>query len=88
MVLTLGLVGCCSDPTLPRDEALTTANQYLDQSQYMAFPERPRVTEEVFDLEAKSWSFTFESAACKIIVIADRCKGADVGGMNAACKRK
>ena len=88
-VVALGFFGCCGNPELSRDEALASANQYVDQMrQYTAFPETPRVTEGVFDTDAKSWSFTFESGECKIVIITDRCDGADVGGITPSCKQK
>ena len=83
-------IGCCGDPTLSKQEAVSRATEYVDRMgrDYMLFSEKPRLVEDQFDKDKKWWSLTFESGECKIIIITDRCGGTEVGGLNAACKQK
>jgi hypothetical protein len=87
-VLTADHLFRCSGRPFSRDEARREPNaqlQYL--AKYFVLGDAPpTLVEEEYDPYAKTWMLTFRSADCEVIVIADRCHGTDIGGVNAGCK--
>ncbi len=74
----------CHGNPLSRGEALDRATAAL-QRNVVTNPPMPLV-EELFDSERKEWMFTFRNATCIVSVLADRCKGTDIGGISEGCK--
>lgn len=80
----------CHGKPLSRIEALERATkqlQYLSRDFALGNP-APALVDEQYDASDKTWNFTFRNGTCEISVIADRCKGTDVGGISAGCKER
>jgi hypothetical protein len=77
----------CHGKPLSREEALGRANvqlQYLSHDWILGNP-LPSLTSEQFDPSDGTWMFSFKNSVCEVDIIADRCKGTDIGGMSKGC---
>jgi hypothetical protein len=90
LVTTLACCAPCDRPALQRDEAFRQATMYLDQmAQHYDFGKTgPVLAKEDLDPDTKLWTFEFRANDCVILIATDACDGADVSGVNAACKSK
>jgi hypothetical protein len=79
-------VRCHGEP-LSREEAFQRAHAKLQRfsEKFVLGEALPPLVDERYDADQKLWSFTFRNSTCEIIILADRCKGTDVGGTN-GCK--
>lgn len=80
----------CHGKPLSRAEALERATkqlQYLSRDFALGNP-APALVDEQYDASQKTWNFTFRNSTCEVSVIADRCKGTDIGGMSAGCTKR
>jgi hypothetical protein len=80
----------CHGKPLSRAEALERATkqlQYLSRD-FALGSSTPALVDEQYDASQKTWNFTFRNSACEVSVIADRCKGTDIGGISAGCKER
>jgi hypothetical protein len=90
VVLSADYYSRCYGKPFSRDEAMRRANaqlQYL--AKYFVLGDTPPVlVDEQYDSYAKTWMLTFRSPTCEVIVIADRCRGTDIGGLSEGCKER
>jgi hypothetical protein len=77
----------CHGKPLTRVEAFQRASSRIQRFslKYNIGNTPPRLAEESFDADQKTWTFTFHTDACDVFVIADRCEGTDIGGISGAC---
>jgi hypothetical protein len=80
----------CHGKPLSRADAVDRATkqvQYLSRDFALGDP-GPVLVDEQYDASQKTWTLTFRSATCEVMVIADRCNGIDIGGVSAGCKER
>lgn len=90
--IAVAAAGCgpCDRPALPREEAFRQAEAYIDQmkEQYEFGKAGPILAKEELDRPNNLWTFEFRANDCLVLIATDACGGADVSGINAACKAK
>ncbi|MFY9729416.1 MAG: hypothetical protein WAK24_02325 [Candidatus Acidiferrales bacterium] len=80
----------CHGKPLSRAEALERATEqlrYLSRDFALGNP-APTLVDEQYDASQKTWNFTFRNGTCEVSVIADRCKGTNIGGITAGCTKR
>jgi len=77
----------CHGKPLSREEALERANTKLQRfsKKFVTGDSPPTLVEEQYDPQRKGWTFTFKNPVCTVAIIADRCQGTDIGGINEGC---
>jgi hypothetical protein len=76
----------CHAAPLSREEALRSNVRLQHLLQDWALGDSlPVLVEEQFEPKDGSWALTFRNRSCEVIIITDRRKGTDVGGMSKGC---
>jgi len=78
----------CRGVPLSREEALRRATaqlKYINRKDTLG-PTLPTLAGEQYDPKQQTWIFTFRSGTCTVDIVADRCRGTDVGGLSEGCK--
>jgi hypothetical protein len=74
----------CWRPPLSKEEAIERANARLARyTKSFDVKETLQMTEATFERDTGAWLVTFVGPKCRVIIIADRCRGDDVGSTNA-----
>ena len=78
----------CHSKPLSRDEAFQRATRKLHSlsQKFVVGDPPPAFVHEQYDLERKEWMFRFQNSTCTVDIVADRCQGTEVAGVNEGCK--
>ena len=84
------VIASCTHSKLPtaRDAALTSAQAYLEQMAKDYDLSGVQLVGETEDRDRHLWTFDYKAGECRILIATASCDGADVSGINAACKAK
>jgi hypothetical protein len=80
----------CHGAPLSRDEAVNRARAQLNflSHDYDLGKSLPVLKSEQYDARTRSWTITFRSESCEVMVITDRCHGTDIGGLSEGCEQR
>ena len=72
----------CHGKPLTREEAIERATYKIQRFsvKFDTGNAPPRLVEENYDAEQKTWIFKYHTDACDVYVVADRCEGTEIGG--------
>ncbi len=82
------LVRCRGEP-LTREQALLRATSKLSRfsKSFNVGSTLPVLVHEQYESDIKTWTFTYVNPTCTVAIVADKCRGTEIGGTNGCAPR-
>jgi hypothetical protein len=82
VALTIDYLVRCRGEPLTREEALLRATSKLSRfsKSFNVGSALPALVHEQYESDIKTWTFTYANPTCTVAIVADKCRGTDIGG--------